>query len=540
MMSQGQAGIVQLPWLVEGDYGDALMHLAWRVEGRRRSLLFGVVELFPTELPSPDDMPECGQLYRDNAARRSWRVYVKRRRLSADAALAWYDACRTGTIVLPGDAQPDGSPKILEAGLLAEDPPWPRMIAANNLPFVSRAWDTVRIHHLLPIDMTPAVAEVIRHADALSWVSAHLLVDLSEYREWLGSMHLVAPNPLFREVFRKRERLDDGSESTVVRVVTRAGARVDGLALDVTAHGPTGITDAQTIALDAPVVRIPHVGTVETVGHRIVCPVRGVLDWSDPAPYIGQINTVLDIGVGSKTVQVPDTPGRPGERYTVPLVGHTMTTQVGAPPSETPMRRAHQAQIARDLRQETAKRVERWFRDDRDEATAFVGNLIGAARSRVWIIDPYFSAVEFYRFALRVARPDVAVTIVTSAVHMELADRALGGEMGLVLFEQQERLRDHGRFTTYVMTGDPPVVHDRFLVIDDTVWLSGNSLYTLGERAGMIVKLADPDPIIDELRRIIDGDRVVTLDAWVHNRQQQAQTNGEGDDTVPGAGEEGA
>ena len=40
-----------------------------------------------------------------------------------------------------------------------------------------------------------------------------------------------------------------------------------------------------------------------------------------------------------------------------------------------------------------------------------------------------------------------------------------------------------------VLTGDPPPVHDRFLIVDGTVWLSGNSLHTLGERAGVIVRL---------------------------------------------------
>lgn len=537
-MDVAQPDAPALPWLVAGDYRDALIHLAWHLDGQHRSLVFGVVELFPSELPTPDDTPECGRLYRDNAARRSWRVYIKRHRLPADAALAWYDACRTGTVILPDDMQADGSPKMLAAGTLAADPPWPRMVSVNGLPFVSPSWGTVRAHHLLPMDTTSALAELMQRTDALRWLSDHLLVDLVEYREWLGSLHLVAPNPVFRDIDRRRERASDGGESTVVRVVTRAGASMDGLWLELSQHGPTGITDAMTISLTAPVVRVPHVGTVETVGHRIVCPARGVLDWSGPAPYIGQIAMTVDMSVGSRTVQVPDTPSRSGETYTVPLISHTTTSRVGTPPAETPMRRIYQAQQARDLRQRNDERIERWFRDNRGEATDFVGSLISAARSRVWIIDPYFSAVEFYRFALRIVRPEIEVTIVTSAEHMETTDRVQAGEAGMVLFEQQTRLHEHGRFTILVMTGDPPLIHDRFLVIDESVWLSGNSLHTLGERAGMIVKLAKPEPIIDELQSIINGDRVVPLEEWVQHRQRhhQAHTAGDADGTVDGIG----
>ena len=47
-----------------------------------------------------------------------------------------------------------------------------------------------------------------------------------------------------------------------------------------------------------------------------------------------------------------------------------------------------------------------------------------------------------------------------------------------------------------ILTGDPPPVHDRFLVVDGEVWFSGNSLNALGERAGVIVRLPDPTPVV--------------------------------------------
>lgn len=67
------------------------------------------------------------------------------------------------------------------------------------------------------------------------------------------------------------------------------------------------------------------------------------------------------------------------------------------------------------------------------------------------------------------------------------------------------------------------MVHDRFLRIDDTVWLSGNSLHTLGQRAGMMVKLGEPASVIDELQRLIAGERVTSLDAWIRNRERETK-----------------
>lgn len=155
----------------------------------------------------------------------------------------------------------------------------------------------------------------------------------------------------------------------------------------------------------------------------------------------------------TRKVSVPSLPGRPGETYTVPVLGSTITSRVGTTPPDTPMRMVQQAQDARRFRDAKEERVERWFRDDRETAAAFVRDLIGAARSLVWIVDPYFAAVEFYRFALSVAHPNVQVTILTSAEHLQKKDPAFVGKAaGVALFGEIARLRPHVNVTAFVMT----------------------------------------------------------------------------------------
>jgi len=507
----------QRPAQIPGDYHHSLIHLAWLVVERQRYLVFGLVELFPAELPPPEGTREETWHYRDDEDV-THRIYVRRRRWSAAEALSWYDECRASRVVMPGEKNSPAI-KFLATTGLSDDPPWPGLVAANDIPFVSGMWGTVRIHHLLQSDTLPAVTYLKQREDALRWLSEHLLFDLAEYREWVGSMHLLAPNPVFRELDRRRDVAMDGTASTVVRIVPRAGKTLTGLRLHLTEHSPTGITAIAAVDVTHPVVRIAHNGAVEAVGHMVVCPQRGVLDWSGAVPYISAVGINVDMSTGTRTVQVPDTSGRPGRSYTLPMIDHTRSMQVGKPPINSPMRQVHGAQLARQLRQANEQRSEEWFRDNPEDAEKRVRDLIGAARVRVWIIDPYFSAVEYYRFALRVARPNIEVLIVTSAVHLVKPDRAFPGmDAGSVLLAQISRFRPHLPLTAHVMTGPRPVVHDRFLVIDDAVWLSGNSLHTLGERAGMIVKLANPAPIIEKLQRIISSDRVITLEKWAENR----------------------
>lgn len=49
-----------------------------------------------------------------------------------------------------------------------------------------------------------------------------------------------------------------------------------------------------------------------------------------------------------------------------------------------------------------------------------------------------------------------------------------------------------------------PPIHDRFLVIDGDVWLSGNSLNKIGKRASVMLKLPDPTSVSERLERLFD------------------------------------
>lgn len=77
-----------------------------------------------------------------------------------------------------------------------------------------------------------------------------------------------------------------------------------------------------------------------------------------------------------------------------------------------------------------------------------------------------------------------------------------------------------------VMTGDQPLFHDRFLVIDNNIWFSGNSLNHLGERASMMIQLPNPSEALCMIDKVLnDKERVRPLEEWVAKRKEEQKKN---------------
>ncbi len=58
-------------------------------------------------------------------------------------------------------------------------------------------------------------------------------------------------------------------------------------------------------------------------------------------------------------------------------------------------------------------------------------------------------------------------------------------------------------------------LHDRFLIVDDKVWVIGNSLNSLGEKASMVVRLPDPYEVIERLLELAAN--APDLDKYIDN-----------------------
>ena len=494
--------------LCDGDYRHALIHLAWYREDRQRTLLFGMVELFPAEMPAPDSSEEMGQPLRA-IGRQHW-VYIRRFAMPVSDALNWYEECRKGRVRIPGEEE-----KELVVNAFGQEPPWPHLLTTQKLPF--HAWGSVRAHHLVQAAPPPAAKLPMTTEIAAKWLAERLYFDMIKFGEWLGSVSLVAPNPVLRAIHHTLA-VDEQGEASDIHLITRSGFRVNGLVVHLGEHRHGGIAGFRTINVEQPYLRIRHVGRTEDVSLAVVCQRRGVLEWQDPTGFLRTLAFSMSVNEGVQTVKVPDSPGRTGEEYRRHLHVRTSDTLFGEVAGERSIAAVLRgAALARESANEAQRRGQKLFYDDPDGARDFIRGIIGRAQVKVWIVDPYFATKELFAFALATSFANVEVRIITSAEYLKKRDNVdKTREAGEVLFSQMKALKDHGRFEIFVMPGARSPIHDRFLVIDETVWHSGNSLHSIGERASLLIKLPAPVPII----ALIENVTKIPLKNWLSIRHK--------------------
>ncbi|WZB72107.1 VPA1262 family N-terminal domain-containing protein [Achromobacter xylosoxidans] len=143
---------------------------------------------------------------------------------------------------------------------------------------------------------------------------------------------------------------------------------------------------------------------------------------------------------------------------------------------------------------------QRWFRDNsREEAADFVRGLLRAARFRVVLVDPYLGALQLGQFLYVIYGSEVNVTLLTTALAFEATATASRKSQLQDFSKHLANLKDIQRLEPEVRVVPASKLHDRFMVVDNEVWFVGNSLNSLGVKASMIVRLPNPDEVIDRL-----------------------------------------
>jgi hypothetical protein len=563
---------------VTTDYHGALVRLSTMRAAKKQHLLFAYVELFPRDIPLPESF---------TASERPWSVPGSggdvTLRASATAmptadALAWYEEAAGGRIMIPQDStrsgnasQPDGAKptgiEIVSPSYGAE-PALGRFCVGESVPFAAQWHDGPRIHRLVPMeDPAEAVRQLATHSDAREWLTNNAGFDPFQFEEWLGSIALLAPDPLLSSVEHfSQERSADGSERVVLQVHWR---RFEGypeedaaaLKLVLLQRRPGGWTEVLATSFDNDgflVADFPE--PVSETGYAISCPTRGLVRLVPPTMFIGQIG--MNIGVVSALLDVEIPAGgrrKPASRYKTSRITETSSVRVGEalPPSGAIRIIELQESRKRRIRMESA--LQRLFgahESDKDELTeddlvqmraeaeGYVAGLVAGAGRRVIFVDPDFGLRELQGYALRVMRDGVAVKVLTGARRMRDTSKpggtvvkappdaqeatASGGPHGVHLLKQLRHVQNQlGRAApeVFVMPGSSkPLFHDRFIVIDDEVWTSGPSFNELGERIGMVSRVHEPQSVIAAIERVLQ--RSPSLADWIDQAALQNPTDG--------------
>lgn len=496
---------------LDDDYELAVIHLACDMDRDTKAitLLCGVVELLPKEVPPPDATP-----WKSPPAAGSRRPFVRRIVVNARRAVDWYRDCVAGRGLLPtNDGHlPDRDAEAVETFVsapLAEEPTWPALVCSDRLlPGVTGRMVTPRAHHLLATGFDPGSHwHTAKERGATeSFLREEYEFDFESHPEFLGSLHLLAPNPVFREV-DIRSTSDPGLRSFIVRVQPRAGRSLQGLRLILRAKRPTGLADFSEVDLTSPLTILRFGSSVQTLGGYVIDAQRGLLYHQPDDGFYGfRISTQLDV-VHPEIVDVPPTPSRPqGERYEVSRRGaHGVASTIGAKRRISEALSLFHSAMSDRIRKQRARDDQRWFRERIDDAARAIRDVVRKARRRVWIVDPYFGATEFHRFARAVEAQNAEIRVLTSARYLDTrqgvkSDSAeLAGHILAAAIPSTGVPTRGARPVVRSMRGKDPAIHDRFLVVDDDLWMLGSSLNEFGARGSMMLKVPAPEEVICDL-----------------------------------------
>jgi hypothetical protein len=489
-------------------------------KGQAGRLLFATVTLLSPDRPPPSKMDNVD---RYSVGKSDTSVFFRRTVLTTQTAIDWYRSLGNGKERTPIPSRPNDVEKIdgveITVSKLIDDPIWPRLGLpmgegllsqptgrSHPAPFLGNV--PARIHRRFGSD--EGFDALFADNNALAFIARRMHIDFRQHTEYLGSAALVVPDPIIKQIDNFMiPTSDERGERIFYRFVPRPGQTLEGLQITMFDEQAHLLTSFETRPMPADgILDVGKGSCMGAYGYVVTHPDHGVLLHEPPTGFLRQIAiNAHAIGSGGIKVSVPTGASPVSERmeYMASSRSHLPTTSVVGDESSTPNVNARVG-IAASQREKYASGKQygqRWFANSsRIEAMRFVQGEIAKARTRVMVADPYLAGLQLGQFLYAVNGDAVKVVLLTSCLAFK------SKESETPLWEdfkcRLDQLAKDVKVTAEVRVLAASDLHDRFLVIDDTVWFLGNSLNALGDKASMIVKLPNPDEVIDQLETMLE------------------------------------
>jgi hypothetical protein len=469
--------------------------------------LLGIVELLPKGIEANPNIgrppDKDGYPRRLKISDRAGTLYVQRWHQTPRKAIHWYRSCLSGTMAVPGRSRKGvPSDNIVSLPELGEDPPWPNTVV-EQVPF----WDDeginfwgkrpggARWHRLLPT--TPV--EVTRDWSLEDWEKARQLlqkeihIDLFSRSVLLGSCHLLLPNPVFRS-----SSLRTTNNDTVLQLdlIPYPGQSLVGLELIIWNQRPWGVSSVMSRPITSPRTSAPIPEGIEETAHAVICPKRGLLLKTKESGFIGAVNFEMNIQTEQRRIQVPPRSKKgEAETYHVGVIDSPVTILAGTPRDPKVLGRLAQDEDTVRANSIWNQLRVQWFDKDANAGRQAIRDIIGSARKRVDMLDPYFGANDLMSFAVATSVRGLPVRILTSSDYCQTLDSEHQIESGELLMRTLHSIRAQDpqlSIDIKVMPGKKSPIHDRFLIVDGTTWVLGASLNEFGDRGTLLIRLPPP------------------------------------------------
>ncbi|MDR2265433.1 MAG: phospholipase D family protein [Enterobacter asburiae] len=504
-------------------------------------LLFATVTLLTSERQPPPEMKNALSYTINNTL----KVYFKRIVMEKDAAIKWYESLSYGKALTPvpvnSALQSNEDNQPIAVSVLYDEQKWPNLSLpigdglfsrpSNNLhpaPFMGNL--SGRLHR--KFGSLDAPESFLTNNGAVKFVTQHMHVNLSEYQEYLGSAAFVSPDPLLRYIQSFMIPAQNGrAERIIYRFIPRPGQTVEGVEVFTFDTDTNLLSDFKKYCLKEDGLLDLEKGICDgQYGFIARHPDYGVLAYSPPTGFLRRVGIKVGVASGQRRiVDAPSDDGNNAARINYPAAEHIEYTEsmIGDNPTEPEEFRMKRRSYYRRrlLKQEAAQFKQHWFeKGSRDEAIRFFQELMRQAQRKVIIADPYFKDIQLAQYLYAVRPHSVSVDILITNRAFDVTKDEDKSFKIRRFREGMEKLKEMQHVEVKAYCLPKKSLHDRFIVIDDNVWFSGNSLNSVGLQSSMVVRLPEPASVIKKLESLYAG-----IPPILPFSKEERASSGEGD-----------
>lgn len=338
-------------------------------------------------------------------------------------------------------------------------------------------------------------------------------VDLVRFSEHIGAVHLTMPNPVLRGW---KERLGPDQHSILFEFFERDGCRIRGGKIAITDHRDGGLGFTTQVNIEGPRQIVPIPCDPAEVETRIYHP-RGRLLEHQRAAFLRSISLGIRLGGAKRVVTTSDE-----QKHSVQTYDSTDRSRTGREPvaALTELARIRAARRLGDLNAEGQFYLFDGGPGSRDRARSVIRKLIGEANDRCLLCDPYLSAADVVDFAAFATTARMKVRLLGAAAFLNRKSTVAGRKEGDLLAAQIAALLEADKsllLDCRVLLGrDRSPIHDRFLMLDDRVFVIGSSLNELGSRLVTLYRVPNGPKMAGVLEEWWNNaERARDLDVWL-------------------------
>ncbi|SUA50865.1 Uncharacterised protein [Oligella ureolytica] len=326
-------------------------------------------------------------------------------------------------------------------------------------------------------------------------------------------MCLLVPNSQVQAINLSLTHCEQGHESLAIHAIAQPSKNFQGLSIIYTAVQDDVLTHCQQYSVPSSgFLLVPHQGKLRQAGLVLTHKQQGVLLYKPLTSFFRQMTSRISSSSLGSLISVPSTDkaNAPHTTYAAADYLDNNVTVIGEGPTAVEERIARSAG-ARSLRRQSKRYDQQWFSaGDREQALKFVRSKLNSARQRIIIADPYFDKLQIEQLLYAVPQGNCEVNVLTNADVFKRGSSSSESltrgqkieefESTLTQLLDSHRLND---FNIWVAQCLEAKFHDRFLIVDNTAWLLGSSLNSLGTQPTMIIRIPNSSVVIDEIMVLI-------------------------------------